>query len=123
MSEVKIDVISYDPVHDEFALYLVENGPWAEPSLERRLRLVQDRIYSVIDVVVDGHLAEKFPESKGKKVRIQIDGYGDPPEGLERLVHAFSELPRGNSEYGRAIEASSFFSGLRFVTRKGMGRR
>lgn len=50
------------------------------------LARIQNRIYDAIDVAVDGHLVVKYPDAKGKKVRVQIDSPSGAPDRLIRLI-------------------------------------
>lgn len=117
-----IDLVTEDPVNDEVVLYLVEEGPWMEESLQERLRSIQARIYDAIDVVVDGHLATKFPELSGRNVRIQLDCHDQPPREIEDLIARFDELISTSDEYRSEIANSDFISGLRILSRSQMGR-
>jgi hypothetical protein len=121
--KVTIDVISEDPTNKEWALYLVEEGPWNGEELEGRLKTLQERIYNAVDVAIDGHLASKFPDSMGRAVRIQVDCYDDPPEDVEAIVREIAETIEGDAEYQRAIRDSKFITGMRIVTMSEVGRR
>jgi hypothetical protein len=116
-------VISEDPTNKEWALYLVEEGPWNGEELEARLNALQDRIYNAVDVAIDGHLASKFPDSMGKAVRVQVDCYDDPPEEAETIVRGTAEAVQNDAEYQRAIRDSKFITGMRIVTMSELGRR
>ena len=86
-STVTIDVVTEHPETGVFALILVETGPWPSGSVEDELRRVQTRLYDCVDVAVDGKLADLYPESKGRSVRIQLDTYDIP----EQVVRPFFE--------------------------------
>ena len=67
-----------------------------------RLRTVQDRLYSAVDVTTDGLLVEKFPEAKGLGVRIQLDCI-DPPNELFDFVERFKNHVATDPQYSAAI--------------------
>jgi hypothetical protein len=112
---VKIDLITQDHSTGQFVLILVEDGPWPEDASEmtKCLSRIQTRIYDAIDLVVDGHLATKYPESKGKDIRIQIDSPKGAPAQLVDLVSKLRKhiLENGN-DYGVAIKDSPFVERL-----------
>jgi hypothetical protein len=123
MSEqLLIDLVTDDPVHDECVLYLIEEGPWDADSNTKRLRSIQSRLYNAVDSVVDGLFAARFPDSSGRNIRIQVDGYNDPPPELDTLVSAFEASVHSSPEYKSAIERSAFVQSLRVVSRSMMGR-
>src|SRR5258707_14932136 len=105
MPSVKIDLVTQDHDADEFVLILVEDGPWPVESAHwgERLSRIQTRIFEAIDVAVDGHLAAKYPDSKGKIVRVQIDSPGGAPPRLMDLVSKIKErLAERGSTYHSA---------------------
>ena len=123
MSErLVVDLVTDDPSNDEFVLYLVEEGPWEPAALQGRLKDIQDRLYSAFDAAVDGHLAIRYPDSKGRKIRIQVDVHGVPPPEVESLVALVDNYVNCNADYQRDIQLSDFISSLRIVTRSQMGR-
>jgi len=121
--QVKIDLITHDAANDEFVLYLVEDGPWPDSKSEWRecLLKIQNRIFDAIDVAVEGHLAVKYPESSGKKIRVQIDSPHGVPPHLKELVFKIRQYLE--SEQGRsAVAQSRFIKGLRVVLGHELGR-
>jgi hypothetical protein len=124
MTRVTIDTCTYDPSNEEFVLYLVEDEPWPDddPGWRSRLTSIQDRILSAVDVAVDGHLSAQYPESRGHKVRIQIDSPSGCPDHLEGLVAEVGRFLREDRSYADAIAGSPQVLGLRVVTGKQMGR-
>lgn len=121
---VTIDLVTYDQVHDEFVLYLVEDGPWPhdEADWTSCLSGIQDRIFSAADVAIDGHLTEKYPDSAGKAIRIQVDSPGGCPIPLEDLVASVGRFLGNDQAYASAIRSSPKIRGIRVVTGKQMGR-
>lgn len=122
MPKLTVDLVTEDPNKKEWVLYLVEAGPWDTDTLENRLQALQERVYDAIDVAVDGHLASKFSDSKGKKVRIQIDCHDNPPKEVNVFLARIARYIERNQEYQDAIKGSVFIRGLRIVGRSQMGR-
>lgn len=116
------DLVNDDPVNDEFVLYLVEDGPWDPSELGLRLCTIQDRLYNAFDAAIDGHVAKRFPDSRGRNIRIQLDCHDEPPPQVEVLVSRFSEHLRNSSDYQEDIKNSEFVNHVRIVTRSQMGR-
>src|SRR5882757_8227165 len=85
-----VDFIARGGTADEWNMVLVEQGPWTG-SIESQLRRLQDRLYGTIDAALDGKLAEKFPESKGKKIIIRLDGYNLPKAEVAEFFDRFSK--------------------------------
>ena len=123
MSTTSIDLITHDPASDEFVLYLVEDGPWSETeeAMQADLRRVQTRLYDAIDIVIDGQLLERYPESEGKAVRIQVDSPSGVPAALDRLVKRFQQRLATDTGIKASIVQANI-KGLRIVTGHEMGR-
>jgi hypothetical protein len=123
-NKTTVDFVTYDPRSDEFVLYLVEDGPWPSSDSEWRkcLKAIQDHILEVVDSAVDGGVAKKFPDSKGKPIRIQLDAPHGTPVQVEELVAGVRRFLADDQEYRKAIGESSNIKGLRLVTGKELGR-
>lgn len=120
--ELVVDLVTEDAANNEYVLYLVEEGPWEPGALQDRLKKIQDRLYNAFDAAVDGHLAAKFPDSKGRNVRIQVDIHGETPPDIESLVARFDNHVKSDADYQREIQRNEFIAALRVVTRSQMGR-
>lgn len=121
MSKVRIDLITHDPPSDEYALYIVEDGPWIDGDLPHRMQMIQDRLHDVIKVLLAGVVAKNLPESRGKDFRIQIDCHGAPKVVEEFIRHLASSMGESN-EHQSEIEKSDYVNALRIVSRSQMGR-
>jgi hypothetical protein len=121
MPTITFDLVTDDPKNDEFVVYLVEGGPWND-ALNERLRRLQGRLYDAFDAVVDGALASEYPESKGRRIRIQIDCHKSPPETVLNLVRKFANFIHNSDEYQNAIKKSSFVEDVRVVNGADFGR-
>lgn len=116
-----LDLITDDPNNDEFAVYLVEEGPW-DSDPRQRLVALQKRLYDAFDVIVEGVLASKYPDSKGRRFRIQVNSYNSPPESVLNLVRKFASFIQENDEYRESIQKSPFVADLRVVNGVDIGR-
>ena len=121
---VTIDLISFDATSDEYVLYLVEDRPWPkeDADLSFRLKVIQERILSAVDIAVDGHLARQHAEASGKGIRIQVDSPGGAPEALDQLVAAVGRFIVADQSYADAVAQSPYVRGIRIVTGKQLGR-
>lgn len=109
MPDFTVDFIAKDP----WQMVLVEEGPWDDVAAN--LRRLQDRLYSCVDAVIDGRLAERYPDSMGSIVLIRLEGYSlsrpDTREFFDRFSSAVLELP----EYKAALDNSPHVSGIQFA--------
>jgi hypothetical protein len=122
MANITFNLITDDPKNNEFVVYLVESGPWSH-DVGERLKKLQGRLYDAFDAVVDGALSSKYPESKGRRIRIQVDGYNSPPETVLNLVRKFAAFIHESQEYQNAIKESSFVTHIRVVNGSDFGRQ
>jgi hypothetical protein len=118
LNEVKIDFITFDKNNNEYVMYLVEDGPWPESYLEKRLLAIQERIYYAVDVAIDGQIIKKLPEAKSYNIRIQIDFHCNPPKEAVKLVENLSRFIEQSDEYQTGIKQSQFIEKLRIVMEK-----
>jgi hypothetical protein len=108
-----VDFVARGETPDEWRMVLVEEGPWDQP-IEIELRRIQDRLYGAIDAALDGQLAEKFPESKGKTIIIQLDGYNLPRPEVEEFFDRFSKGALLAENYRQALRENEFVNGIAF---------
>jgi hypothetical protein len=108
-----VDFVAKGDVPDEWKVVLVEEGPWVGP-IEVQLRRVQDRLYGSIDAALDGQLAEKFPESRGKKIVIQLDSYNLPRAEVTEFFDTFSKAVLSTADYRRALQSNAFVKDISF---------
>jgi len=121
MAKITFNLVTEDPKNDELVVYLVEPGPWTSPSNER-LKKIQSRLYDAFDAVVDGALTSKYPESKGRRIRVQVDCHDSPPEAVLNLVRKFATFIHDRNEYSKAIQQSPFVKDFRVVNGTDFGR-
>jgi len=122
MSHITFNLITDDSKNDEFVVYLVEAGPWRD-ALHGRLEKLQGRLYDAFDAIVDGALASEYPETKGRRIRIQVDCHNSPPKTVLDIVRKFAAFIHDNKEYQNAIRESPFVADVRVVNGSDVGRR
>ncbi len=120
-TRVSLDMVTYDPLHDEFVLYLVEDGPWPASNEDWAIETerIRDRLLSAVEVALDGHLQVRFAESAGKKIRIQVDSPSGCPPQVSDLVARVEHFVHHNAEWLKDVEA---LPALRIVTGHSLGR-
>lgn len=108
-----VDFVAKGESPDEWKMVLVEEGPWSN-AIETQLRRVQERLYECIDAALDGQLAEKFPESSGKKIVVQLDCYNLPRDEVAEFFDKFSEGVFSTADYEKALQQNKFVKGISF---------
>jgi hypothetical protein len=108
MSEVTVDFITKEP----WQMVLVEEGPWDD--IATNLRRVQDRLYNCIDAVIEGKLAEIYPDSLGVIVVIRLDGYDLPMPDAQEFFETFSSSVLELTDYNASLGSSPYVSGIQF---------
>jgi len=108
MSDFQVDFIAKNP----WRMVLVEDGPWDDCAYE--LNRLQDRLYSCLDAAIDGQLAEKFPESIGQVVTIELHGYNLPQDEVSNFFSRFGSSVLKLPEYAQALKESAHISGVSF---------
>ncbi|HYG67039.1 MAG TPA: hypothetical protein VD838_05245 [Anaeromyxobacteraceae bacterium] len=123
-SEVCVDFVTFDEANDEWAVYVVEDPPWPkdEEGWKARLSALQDRVLDIADAAIDGGVSARFPESRGRRVRIQVDSPTGTPERLQSFVEKLQRYLATDPTSSRAVQASSHVEGLRVLTGRQMGR-
>ena len=115
---ISVDMLAFDPQNDEFVLYFVEEGPWPENESKERQYLddLQERLLSAVDAIIDGGVAAKFPDSAGRRFRIDVFSPDGAPDMVLELVEAVDRYVRETAEYADALHDSDHASSLRIVT-------
>jgi len=103
MSEFTVNFIAFNEERDACLMVLVE-GPWAG-DIEEHLRNLQDRMFGCLEAALDGQLAERFPEARGKDVVVRIDCYDVPRGDVEGFVSRFADGIASLPDYSTATSA------------------
>ena len=93
-------------------MVLVEEGDWSD--IDARLRLLQQRMYGCIDAAIDGQLADKFPETKGKLIVVSVDFYDAPEEEVSEFFERFSKNVFLIPSYKDGLRLSRFVKDIVF---------
>ena len=108
-----VDFVAKGDSPGEWRMVLVEEGPW-HGSVEPQLRRIQERMYGCIDAILDGQLAEKFPDSKGKRIIVQLDCYNVPRQEVEDFFDRFSAGIFRLDDYRSALKNCEFVKEIGF---------
>ena len=101
-----IDLITQRP-DGTFCLRIVEEGPWLSID-DVGLKKIQERLFDAAEIITDGHLAAKFPESKDKKACIRLDCYDLPVAPLDSFFARFEEFVRSSPEWSARCATITF---------------
>lgn len=108
-----VDFVAKGRFPNEWRMVLVEEGPWPG-SVENQLRRIQERMYGCIDAALDGQLAQKFPESIGKRLVIELNCYNVPHAEVEGFFRRFSAGALVSDDYQEALRSNQFVQGIGF---------
>lgn len=108
-----IDFVARGGSPDEWKVVLVEQGPWRVPATQQLLGL-QNRLYDSIDAVLDGQVAETFPETKGGKITVQLDCYDLPDQEVREFFSRFSAGVFQIPDYRNALKNSQYAQSISF---------
>lgn len=108
-----VDFVARGDTDDEWKMVLVEEGPWGD-STEAQLHRIQDRLYGCLDAAIDGHLAEKFPETEGKRLTIRLDCYNVPKAEVSAYFERFSKGVLATSDYKAALQGNKHARSVEF---------
>lgn len=97
-----------------YILGLLEEGPWGRKRVGTQLRRIQQRLYDVIDVAIDGHLVDRCPESRGQAVVIRLTCYDTPDEPVREFFDAFATHVRTDPEIQHDLQAGGWVKSLEF---------
>lgn len=81
-----VDLISPDRDRGEVVLKILEPRPWG--SDPRQLHQLEDKLNSYFSYVLDGFLAEQYPDYREMPVHIQLECAGVPGEGEQDFLAA-----------------------------------
>ena len=92
-----IDVIAQD-ADGAYVLIMIEDRPWgAEPAQPAQL---QEKINTYADYILNGSLAQHYPEAAGGPFRIRLDCISSPTGHLAHITdHASEQLAARGIEF------------------------
>jgi hypothetical protein len=112
-SDFLVDFVARGSTPDEWRMVLVEEGPWT-PPFDDELRRIQTRLYECVDAALDGQIASKFPESRGKRLVVQLDGYQLPNKEVDSFFRRFAAAALAVEDYRRALASCPYVSEVAF---------
>lgn len=72
----RIDFIFRDKDVDAYILAMIEHREWSES--DDQLRQLKAKVETYMAFILDGHMAQQVPASRGKPVRILLDMAHEP---------------------------------------------
>jgi hypothetical protein len=73
-----MDLITVDPATDRVVLVMIERRAWG--ASPRQFAQIEEKINRYLGYVLDGFLAQQYPQYEGKRVVIRLD-CAEPPHG------------------------------------------
>ncbi len=114
MEDLTVNFIAKEPDNSRWRMVLVEEGSWLPSEMQRNLRRIQDRLYHCIDVALDGGLWRLYPDSYGKPLTVQLDGYGLPETEVREFFDRFSAEVLATPDYASALQGNPYVSSIDF---------
>jgi hypothetical protein len=90
-----IDLIGVDPATDKVVLTMVERRPWG--ASKQQFQQIEEKINRYMGYVLDGFLAEHYPQYEGKMVQIRLECAEEPQGEATFFVQAAT---RAASDHG-----------------------
>jgi hypothetical protein len=81
-----MDLITTDPESGNVVLVMVEHRAWDASA--QQLRQIEEKINRYLGYVLDGFLAEQYPQYEGRKVTIRLDCAEHPAGEAIRFLAA-----------------------------------
>lgn len=87
-----LDLVTVEPGSGRVVLAMIERRPWgASPD---QFRQIEEKINRYLGYVLDGFLAEQYPQYEGRQVLIRLDcaeaPHGDAVKFVNAAAHAIS---------------------------------
>ena len=84
-----IDLITLDKASDTVVLVMLERRAWGAAA--DQLKQIEEKVNRYMGYVLDGFLAEQYPQYIGKDVRIRLDCAEAPHGEALRFVEAMTD--------------------------------
>jgi hypothetical protein len=84
-----IDLITLEKASDTVILVMTERRPWGVPATQ--LKQIEEKLNRYMGYVLDGFLAEQYPQYLGKAVQIRLDCAEAPHGEAVRFVAAMTD--------------------------------
>jgi hypothetical protein len=83
-----VDLVTLDKASDTVVLVMVERRPWGAPR--EQFKQIEEKLNRYMGYVLDGFLAEQYPQYSGKSVQIRLDCAEAPHGEAVRFVAAMT---------------------------------
>jgi hypothetical protein len=103
-----IDLITLEKATDTVVLVMIERRPWgdAQPQLAPQITQIEEKVNRYMGYVLDGFLAEQYPQYRGKMVRIRLDCAEEPHGESARFVAAMTDaIERHGIQFAMVVQA------------------
>jgi hypothetical protein len=88
-----VDLITLDPATDKVVLVMIERRKWG--ASPQQFGQIEEKINRYLGYVLDGFLAEHYPQYEGRRVTIRLDcaeaPHGDAVMFVRAATHAASQ--------------------------------
>jgi hypothetical protein len=84
-----VDLITLDKASDTVVLIMTERRPWG--AAREQIMQIQEKLNRYMGYVLDGFLAEHYPQYMGKAVQIRLDCAEAPHGEAVRFVEAMTD--------------------------------
>jgi hypothetical protein len=85
-----VDLITVDKASDAVVLVMIERRPW--DASRDQFKQIEEKLNRYMGYVLDGFLAEQYPQYQGKAVAIRLDcveaPHGESLRFVEAMTHA-----------------------------------
>ena len=89
-----VDLIGVDPASDKVVLTMIERRPWG--ASDQQFQQIEEKINRYMGYVLDGFLADHYPQYEGKKVQLRLE-CAEEPHGDADAVRAGGRARRRRS--------------------------
>ena len=88
-----VDLISVDPASDKVVLTMIERRPWG--ASPQQFQQIEEKINRYMGYVLDGFLADHYPQYEGKRVQLRLEcaeePHGEATLFVQAAAHAASD--------------------------------
>jgi hypothetical protein len=85
-----IDLITLDRASDSVILVMTERRPWSASA--EQVKQIEEKLNRYMGYLLDGFLAQQYPQYLGKSVQIRLDcaeqPHGEAVRFVEAMTHA-----------------------------------
>lgn len=110
MAKVTVDFVAQQNSDNVWEVVLVEEGPWLDKTAA--MTRLQAKVFDVVDAVLDGQLAERYPESCGCSVVIVVDCYDLDFDAAFKLLDRIDGYVNSSPEYSVSSFGADFVRSL-----------